>query len=448
DEDRILAQIGRGEFVPAFETMRVRKDGRLVPVSLSVSPVRDSSGRVIGASKVARDISARIRLEADLREAANRKDEFMATLAHELRNPLAPMRHALHLLAALEPESQRVSHVLGILTRQMDHMVRLIDDLLDISRIDRNKLDLRRARVELSALVRQAVETARPLMDAARHTLSVELPEQSILVDVDPVRIAQVLTNLLSNAAKFTNPGGMIAIEARRVGEMLQLQITDNGVGIPVARLESLFEMFVQGHERPEESRGGLGIGLTLVRRIVDLHGGRVYLQSAGLGTGAMAVVELPLETDAPVAAVPQRGIPAASHLRDRRILVVDDIRDNADTLAMLLSVCGADVTTSYDGASALRAFTESPRHVVLLDLGMPTLSGFDVCRALRKLPGGDEAVIVALTGWGQETDRQRSREAGFDAHLVKPVDLPALLELLRQLLAARGVGDPRRPGA
>jgi two-component sensor histidine kinase len=224
----------------------------------------------IGASKTARDISHRIAMESELREAARRKDEFLATLAHELRNPLAPMRHALHLLAALEPDSPRVAHVVGILTRQMDQMVRLIDDLMDISRIDRNKLALRRTTVELSTLVRQAVETVRPLVDTSRHTLSVEIPEQPIPLDVDHVRMVQVLTNLLSNAVKFTNPGGIIAIVAQQNSGQLHIRVSDNGIGIAPHRLASIFDIFAQGHERQEDSRGGLGIGLTLVRRIVE----------------------------------------------------------------------------------------------------------------------------------------------------------------------------------
>ncbi len=252
-----------------------------------------------------------------------------------------------------------MTHVLGILTRQIDHMVRLIDDLMDVSRIDRNKLELRRATAELSTLVRQAVETARPLMDAARHTLSVEIPEQPIVLDVDAVRMAQVLTNLLSNAAKFTAPGGIITIDAATTGATLQLRVTDNGPGIPTERLESLFELFAQGQSAPRSARGGLGIGLTLVRRIAELHGGRAYLQSAGVGTGTTAVVELPARRGPAITDVARRGIPAASHLRGKRILVVDDIRDNADTLGTLLSVFGADVRTGYDGAEAVRAFTE-----------------------------------------------------------------------------------------
>ncbi len=438
DEDRILSMIGRGEFVPAFDTVRRRKDGTLIPISIAVSPVRDASGQVIGASKTARDISARIRMEADLREAARRKDEFLATLAHELRNPLAPMRHALHLMAALEPDSPRIAHVLGILTRQMEHMVRLIDDLMDVSRIDRNKLELRRTSVELSTLVRQAVETARPLMDAARHTLSVEIPEQPIVLEIDAVRMAQVLANLLSNAAKFTAPGGLITIEGTVTGATLQLRVTDNGPGIPKERLESLFDLFAQGHDHGESGRGGLGIGLTLVRRIAELHGGRAWLESAGVGTGTAAVVELPLGNAPAIASVGRDGLPSAAHLHGRRILVVDDIRDNADTLGTLLSVFGADVSTCYDGAAAIAEFTKAPCDVVLLDLGMPTLNGFDACRAIRQLPGGAGAVIVALTGWGQPNDRKRSEEAGFDAHLVKPVDLPSLLDLLRRLLDDR----------
>ncbi len=438
DEVRILAQVGRGELVPAFETQRVRQDGTLVPVSLSVSPVRDASGRVIGASKTARDISHRIAMESELREAARRKDEFLATLAHELRNPLAPMRHALHLLAALEPDSPRVAHVVGILTRQMDQMVRLIDDLMDISRIDRNKLALRRTTVELSTLVRQAVETVRPLVDTSRHTLSVEIPEQPIPLDVDHVRMVQVLTNLLSNAVKFTNPGGIIAIVAQQNSGQLHIRVSDNGIGIAPHRLASIFDIFAQGHERQEDSRGGLGIGLTLVRRIVELHGGRAYVESAGIGSGTTAVIELPLGVRASPVHPGGAVVVPAPHLTGRRILVVDDMRDHAETLAELLSVYGGAAVCAFDGAAAVRAFEQQPADVVLLDLGMPHISGFDVCRTIRALPGGPQAVLVALTGWGQEGDRDRTRAAGFDAHLVKPVDLPALLEQLRDLLATR----------
>jgi CheY-like chemotaxis protein len=232
-----------------------------------------------------------------------------------------------------------------------------------------------------------------------------------------------------------------VRCKAEPVGTILRLRITDNGLGIPAERLESLFELCAQGHHRAEDSRGGLGIGLKLVRRIVELHGGRAYLQSAGVGTGTTAVVERPLDAGAAISDVGRRGLPAARHLDGRTILVVDDIRDNADTLGTLLAGLGADVTTCYDGAAAVAAFTTVRRDVVLLDLGMPTLNGVEACRAIRRLPGGNEAVIVALTGWGQPNYRQRSEAAGFDAHLVKPVDLPTLIDVLRDLLAQRATG-------
>jgi PAS domain S-box-containing protein len=441
DERVILDSVGRGVAVPSFETERVHKSGTIIPVSLAVSPVRDDAGRVIGASKVARDISTRIALEAELREAGRRKDQFLATLAHELRNPLAPMRHALHLLTTGSPDAERVRHVHGILSRQLEHMVRLIDDLLDLSRINRDRLELRRMPTRLEGVVRQAVESVQPLLSASSQLLQVELPREPVVLDADPVRLAQVLTNLLSNASKFSNPGGHITLEAVRNDGMLQLRVADNGIGVPRENLERIFEMFAQGHDGVENSRGGLGIGLTLVRRIVELHGGTVRMASAGAGAGTTAIVELPLGSAVPTLRRPpeEPAVPPEA-VRGRRILVVDDNQDSADTLAMLLSLRGSDVATVYDGTAALAAFAERPADMVLLDLGMPKISGFDVCRALRQMPGGDEAVVVALTGWGQLEDRRRTQEAGFDAHLVKPVELQALLDVLSAETRKRAV--------
>ncbi len=439
DEQDILARIARGEKVPPFETIRLRKGGEPVTVSLSVSPVRDSAGRVIGASKVTRDLSERIAMELALREANRRKDEFLATLAHELRNPLAPMRHGLHLLSAAGVDASRLQQVTGILSRQLDHMVRLIDDLLDLSRVNRDKLEMKRAPVRLDAVVRQAVETARPLIDQSSHELVVQLPDEAVYLDGDAVRLAQVLTNLLSNAAKFTNPGGRIILSAECVNEMLHLRVRDTGIGIARDNIERVFEMFSQGHSRPEDSRGGLGIGLTLVRRIVELHGGRVTLESDGLGAGTTAHVTLPIG-----AAAEPHGVHASDALpavvMGRRVLVADDNRDSADTLGMLLTLRGADAVTAYDGEEAVARFQSDRPDIVLLDLGMPRLGGLDACRAIRQLPRGREAIIVALTGWGQEQDRRRSHEAGFDGHLVKPVDLSALIALLLDEYAKRSV--------
>lgn len=437
DEHELLRRIERGEKVPPFETTRVRKGGELVTVSLAVSPVRDSSGRVIGASKVARDLSERIAMETTLREANRRKDEFLATLAHELRNPLAPMRHGLHLLAAPGADTGRLQQVTGILSRQLDHMVRLIDDLLDLSRINRDKLELQLAPVRLDAIVHQAVETVRPLIDQASHELVVNLPDETIYLDGDAVRLSQVMTNLLSNAAKFTNPGGRIVISATCVNERVHLRVRDTGIGIPKEKIERVFEMFAQGHDGVEQSRGGLGIGLTLVRRIVELHGGRIQLESDGAGMGTTAHVILPLGA-AHENAAKRAADPLPTELMGRRILVADDNRDSADTLAMLLTLRGAQTVTAYDGQEAVALFTADRPDIVLLDLGMPLVSGLDACRAIRLLPGGHDAVIVALTGWGQEQDRRRSHEAGFDGHLVKPVDVGALIVLLLDEYAKR----------
>lgn len=440
DARRILASVGRGEKVPAFDTERLHKDGSRVPVSLSVSPLRDARGAVIGASKVARNISARIAMEAELREVAQHKDAFLATLAHELRNPLAPMRHALHLLAAGAPDPDRVGYVHGILSRQIEHLVRLVDDLLDLARINRDRLDLRRVPTRLDGIVAQAVETVRPDLDAARHLLRVELPAEPVILDVDPVRMAQVLTNLLSNAIKFTDAGGHIALEAERRDDTLVVRVSDDGIGLASGSLERVFDMFAQGHEGVENTRGGLGVGLTLVRRLVELHGGRVHIESQGRGAGATAVVTLPLGSAVADGQLPPVGVGPIPDGLARRILVVDDNRDSADTLAALLTLRGHDVSTVYDGPSALAAFAARPAHVVLLDLGMPRLSGFDVCRTLRQLPGGGTAIVVALTGWGQPQDRQRTQEAGFDAHRVKPVDVQELLALVERAPPRRAV--------
>jgi CheY-like chemotaxis protein len=316
-------------------------------------------------------------------------------------------------------------------------MVRLIDDLLDVSRISRGKLELRKERVELATVIRQAVETCRPLLDGARHELQIDLPPQPVYLDADPIRLAQVFSNLLNNACKFTEAGGRIRIVAACHDRDVTVSVEDNGIGIPPDQLEPIFGMFSQVDTSLERSRSGLGIGLTLVKTVVDLHGGRVEARSDGLGKGSRLVVVLPdhSELSRPVA-VESEEVPQVAG--NRRILVVDDNRDSAESLALLLRLAGNETHIAYDGHEALAAAARVEPDVILLDIGLPNLNGYDVCRRIREQAWGESAFIVALTGWGQEEDRQQSREAGFDEHLVKPVNHTALMKLLAESQVAR----------
>jgi len=423
----------RGERIDHFETIRVAKDGRLLDISLSVSPVRDDSGRVIGASKVARDITERKRSEAALRDADRRKDEFLATLAHELRNPLAPIRHSLEILLRAEGDPRLSRHATDILKRQLSHMVRLVDDLLDVSRITRDKLQLKKTRVELAAIIRHAVEASRPLAESDQQSIDVSLPDQPIYLDADPVRLTQVFSNLFNNACQYTEPGGRIWLTAtQQKGEAVVL-VRDSGIGMPADQLDGIFEMFAQVEDDGERPRRGLGIGLTLVRRLVQLHGGTVTARSEGRGLGSEFEVRLPV-LEAPQHRDEPTPIPAPNAGR-RRILVVDDNRDSADSIATLLKMSGHTTFMVHDGQAAVEAADTLRPDVILLDVGLPKLSGIDACRRIRSQAWGKAMVIVALTGWGQENDRRKTRDAGFDAHLVKPVDYDELLQLLAALL-------------
>jgi PAS domain S-box-containing protein len=433
EERQILHRIRQGERVDHFETIRVARDGRLLDISLTVSPVRDDSGRVIGASKVARDISERKRSDAALREADRRKDEFLATLAHELRNPLAPIRHSLEILVRSEGDARLFRQATDILERQLSHMIRLVDDLLDMSRITRDKLQLRKTRVELAAIIRHAVEASRPLAERDHQTIEVALPDQPIFLDADPVRLTQVFSNLFNNACQYTEPGGRIWLTAvQQKGEVVVV-VRDSGIGMPADQLDGIFEMFAQVEDDTERPRRGLGIGLTLVRRLVQLHGGSVTARSEGRGLGSEFEVRLPV-----LQAHPEREEPALIQQPEagtRRILIVDDNRDSADSIATLLQMSGHKTFLAYDGQAAVEAAEALRPDVILLDVGLPKLSGIDACRRIRGHAWGKGMVIVALTGWGQENDRRRTRDAGFDAHLVKPVDYSELLQLLAALL-------------
>ncbi|HEX9892753.1 MAG TPA: PAS domain S-box protein [Gemmatimonadales bacterium] len=433
EESLILQRLRRGERIEHFETVRVTKEGHQLDVSLTLSPVLDSYGGIMGISTVARDITARRREEEARREADRRKDVFLATLAHELRNPLAPIRNAVHILRLASEHDTIPQHLIPIIERQVGHLARLVDDLMEVSRISHGKIELRRERVDLADVVRSALETSRPLIEAGRHELAVTLPSEPVQLFADPVRLTQVIANLLNNAAKFTPDGGRISLSARVEGTAAVITVRDTGIGMSPDLLGSVFDLFIQG-ERPAQRQTGLGIGLTLVRSLVQLHGGTVEARSEGPGLGSEFILRLPSLR------LPGREGPAPESLErsgadpptgSRRILVVDDSRDAADSLAELLRLMGYEVQLAYEGLTALEAARQYRPDVAVLDLAMPGMDGFELARQLRRVPTGNRMRLIALTGYGQEEFRRRSREAGFDAHFVKPADPGALQAVL-----------------
>ena len=436
EELEIITRLKRGEHVDHFDTVRVRKDGTLIDVSLTISPIRDREGQIIGASKIARDVTDRKKAEAALREADRRKDEFLATLAHELRSPLAPMRNAMHILVAKGPAVTELQSARGVIDRQLQIMTRLLEDLLDVSRISSNKMELRAMRVALAEVIDSALETSRPVIEAARHSFAVELPPERIHLEGDPVRLAQVFSNLLTNAAKYTEEGGLISLTAQRQGNDVVVSVRDNGIGIGPEMLPRIFEIFAQSPRSLERAQGGLGIGLSLVKGLVELHGGSITAKSEGVGRGSEFVVRLPISVR-PAAPSSTRSTsgdkpPTAP---PRRILVVDDNVDSADTLTQLLLRSWVTKSgTAYDGEAAVAAAEAMRPNVVLLDIGMPKLNGYEACRRIREQEWGKSIFLVALTGWGQAEDRARTREAGFNHHLVKPVEAATLVKLLASL--------------
>jgi PAS domain S-box-containing protein len=568
EETKIIERIGHGESVEPYETVRQRKDGSLFDVSLSVSPIIGEGGRIVGASKIARDITARKRAQEDvrrsrealnglvdrapfgiyivdsqltivqmnarsqtgtfynvrpvigrnlvdvmrvlwpepvateivdafrstletgesfrsrnfsspradtdnvesyewelhritlpdgqtgvvcyyfdstrlrraehgLREADRRKDEFLATLAHELRNPLAPIRNGLQILRLTGADPTAVPQIHEMLERQVNHLVRLVDDLMEVARVTRGRIELRKEAVDLGAMVRSAVDTSRPLIEAARHELVVESPAEPVTLVADPVRLAQVIANLLNNAAKYTEEGGRITVSARREDDQAVVAVRDSGIGIPADVLPRVFDLFAQADRTYHRAQGGLGIGLTLARTLVELHGGTVAARSEGLGHGSEFIVRLPLGHQHTQRS--ERGADAedSSIFAAHRFLVVDDSLDAAQSLAMLLENLGADVHTAVDGPTALDDLETYRPSVVLLDIGMPGMDGLEVARRARQRPESRDLTLIALSGWGQEADRRRSREAGIDYHLVKPVDLVELGHLLTALAPA-----------
>ncbi len=369
-------------------------------------------------------------LTEQLREADRRKDEFLALLAHELRNPLAPVLNAVNIMRMKETGDPDLLWCREVIERQANQLTRLVDDLLDVSRITLGKIKLRPERVEVATVIAGAVEISRPLIDSHRHEFTVSMPEDPIVLNGDTARLTQVVANLLNNAAKYQNQGGRIELLVEQAKHEAVITVRDGGIGIPPQMLSEVFQLFAQGERTLDRSQGGLGIGLSLVKTVVEMHGGSVSAASEGVDRGSEFVIRLPSlgpeESNGPQVALPdaRRAIPP------RRILVVDDSTDAAESLAMLLSLSGHQVMVAHDGVQALEVAAAERPEVILLDIGLPGMDGYEVCRRMRE-EGLTDALIIAMTGYGQERDRERSKEAGFDTHTVKPVELDHLMELL-----------------
>jgi PAS domain S-box-containing protein len=425
-----------GHIALSGETLRFENTAVALGRFFDVCAFRVGSPEERRVGLVFNDISERKRAETviqqnqeALREADRRKDEFLATLAHELRNPLAPIRNAIQILRMTKGSSPDAGDVHEMMERQVAHMVRLVDDLLEISRISRGKIELKKQRLDLSTVIHQAIETSKPFLEAAGHHLEVAMPAEPAVVDGDLVRLSQVFANLLNNASKYTPAGGDISVSVRREDATVIVSIRDTGIGIPRDMLSQVFEMFIQVDNGSKE---GLGIGLSLVRTMVAMHGGTVDARSGGIGEGSEFVVQLPLAEHQTVELT--SAVPLQTLSSNHRILIVDDNRDAADSLSPLLRALGAEVTVAYDGTSALDLLATCFPSVILLDLGMPGLNGYEVAKQIRKDHRFRNSTLIALTGWGQGEDRLRAQQAGFDHHLVKPVDLDALQTLLSSL--------------
>jgi PAS domain S-box-containing protein len=437
--EALAATIERGQPVYRAERRYIRSDRTPIVVDLTISILRHADGRPMMGVEAVVDVTQRRHAEELLRDTDRRKDEFLATLAHELRNPLAPMRNALRILEHQMPSDGRVQWAQAVVRRQIQQMTRLVDDLMDLSRITRGQVMLRRSRVDLATVIRSAVETSQPVIEDRSHQLEVDLPREPITLDGDAARLTQVFSNLLNNAALYTDPGGHISITVSPETSHVRVAVRDNGAGITEDVLPHIFDMFSQGNGRagPERTSTGLGIGLGLVKRLVEMHEGTVDAVSEGAGRGSTFIVRLPCIARAEPIGAPPPALPVAGDA-SRRFLVVDDNRDSTDSLQVLLTLLGHEARTAYDGATALRIGPEFKPEVVLLDLGMPHLSGYDTCRMLRETPWGKKALVIAVSGWGQEADRRRTREVGFDDHLVKPVDPEALMACVTRLIEAR----------
>jgi PAS domain S-box-containing protein len=449
-------------------TLLVDKDGVEHPIEDSAAPMFDEDGKVVGVVLVFRDVSARQktdremqRLLNELREADRLKDEFLALLAHELRNPLAPIRSAIDIVRM--GDRAAVLNACDILQRQVENMSRLVDDLLQVSRITHNQLEMRKVHTDLAPILRNALEISRPLIEARSHRLIEEIPSGPMPVHADPTRLAQLFANLLNNAAKFTDPGGEVALTVERNPDRVVIAVSDTGMGIPRGMEEKIFHLFTQLDTGISRSQGGLGIGLTLVQRIAQMHGGSVRVARTE-DPGTTFLVELPLTTS--LSAYPQQysslynmvplelevnnsnnsNIPTASSPLDLKVLVVDDNHDAAESMAVLLNILGSEVRVCHDGIEAVEAFPDFQPQAILLDIGLPRLDGYGAAEQIRALPGGDAVTLIALSGYGRDDDRRRSREAGFDHHLVKPIAPDTLINLLSPVVGKRQVAGAATP--
>ncbi len=403
---------------------------------------KEVAGRALPDGKlqgIVRDITAqkqaeeeRLDLIEQLRDQDRRKDEFLATLAHELRNPLAPIRNALELIRNRDADAATKKQATAVMQRQIEQMVRLVEDLLDVARISSNKLELRKGRIDFESVVRTAVETSRPVLEEGDHELDLILPATTVMLTADSVRLSQVLSNLLTNAAKYSQPGSRISLAAREDNGELTVSVKDEGIGIAPDKLLQIFEMFVQLDGTASNHPSGLGVGLTLVKTLVEMHGGKVEARSAGPGQGTEFIVRLPVmqfSIDDPTSS----SASTRNSTAPRRVLVVDDNVDSAESMAMILKLSGHEVALAHDGGQALEVARTFQPDVVFLDLGMPNVNGYDAARLIRKEPWGERIMLVALTGWGQEEDKRRTSAAGFDLHVVKPIDFAKLDALVSQ---------------
>jgi signal transduction histidine kinase len=405
----------------------VRADGTVLYVQNDVEPLLDSQGEVCGCVSVCVDLTERKRAEDLLREAARRKDEFLATLSHELRNPLAPIRNALEVLRRTGNDPAQTARAHAIMERQLQQLVRLTDDLLDVSRITRNRVELRREHIDLRLALQSAVETTQPLIDAADHVLHISMPPAPVWVDADFTRLAQAFANLLNNAVKYTDRGGEISIGLATDADAAAVTVHDSGIGMSPETVSRIFDMFMQSDESIARARGGLGIGLTLAKRLVELHGGKIEAASEGRGRGSTFTVRLPVSHAAATPHVDRKAPPIA--VAPRRVLVAEDIPDAAEMLRLMLDLMGHEVRVAADGVQAVAIARAFKPDVALLDIGMPRMDGYEAAREIRAALGSS-VLLVALTGWGQEEDQRRASEAGFDLHLTKPAE-PEVLENL-----------------
>ena len=425
----------------------VRRDGTRFYATGITTSLRDAAGNLIGFTKVKRDQTEAKRLEDaleqrnfELSEADRRKNEFLAMLAHELRNPLAPMMNAMRIIqmAGGDPETLRTAS--GMMERQIGQMVRLVDDLLDVNRISRGTIELRKSRIEVASVVAHALEAVRPQVEARTQQLHVSLPQRPIHLIGDPARLTQVVGNLLNNASKFTPEGGTIDLAVARAGARAVIRVRDNGIGIPADQISRIFGMFVQVDSSLGRARGGIGMGLTLVKQLVELHEGTVEASSPGPGQGSEFVVSLPMLADPPLTTAAGLRFAITAPSRARRILIVDDDRDAAESLAAVLGLAGHMTEIAHDGLKALDRARAFLPEVVLLDIGLPELGGAEVARRIREARWGEQMVLVAMTGWGHEYDREQSRASGFHDHLIKPVRHDALMRILADLDSLPGI--------